>query len=317
MTTDEGSFTLFRFEWSVPGRLDVARAWSGMDKRDVSKPVLSLHEPAGTQRLRPVSGVLGNPRKWSAVFEWNGDPSAIEGADLTLDDALTVKLPTSDFRHRRRRFERVQLPVVGLEQAAGTSGPRPDTDVLAIHAAMVATWEEATEAQEEVARLRVENERVRGDARRDRARRESESARLHEAMAILRRMAAEALQREREAADQAAGRIEVLERRLSTAEAEGAHVRQRAEAAGKDHDEVIERERLQRAKLERLESTVGHLRSDLADAQERTRRATEDVERQRRKLAAVLDLVRDALGAADASDPDAGGSKSQVQTSLP
>jgi hypothetical protein len=223
---DQVSFTLFRFEHTAPRRLDLAGAWSGADRRDGAQPVLILHEPGGAHRLELVTGVLGNPRNWSAVFAWDGDPMTIERAELELGDGLRVNLPTSDFKRGRHRFERVQLPVVEPDRPAA---PPHGTDVLAVHAAMVAAWEEAAEAQEEVARLRVDTERARGEARRERARREAESARLRESVTAVRRLAEEALQRERETAQQGSAQVEELRAELAAARHELRQAREDAE----------------------------------------------------------------------------------------
>ena len=68
-----------------------------------------------------------------------------------------------------------------------------DSDVLAMHAALV-------KAQDEVAEARAETERVRAHARQERMRRQADVARLHESMHELRRLAEGSLEKEREKA---------------------------------------------------------------------------------------------------------------------
>ena len=249
--TAQASFTLLRFEWTPPDRLDVAGTWFGVENGDLSNATLILYGSRSVHRLEPVQGVSGHMRNWSAVFSWRGDPESVERAELVLGSALVVELPSSDSKQARRRFGRTRLAVRELEQqGAAASGPEVDGDVLAVHAAMVAAQEEAAEARDELARLQAEVERAREQAKRERARRESDAARLHEAMGTLRGLAEDSLQKEREATRRVSSQLDEVEASISGAQAEAAQLREQAQAAVAGRDEAAEQVRLQHGEIE-------------------------------------------------------------------
>jgi len=270
--TAQASFTLLRFEWTPPDRLDVAGTWVGVENGDLSNATLILHGPRSVHRLEPVQGVSGHMRNWSAVFSWPGDPESVERAELVLGSTLVVELPSSDSKQARRRFGRTRLAVRELEQqGAAASGPEVDGDVLAVHAAMVAAQEEAAEARDELARLQAEVERARELAKRERARRESDAARLHEAMGTLRGLAEDSLQKEREATRRVSSQLDEVEASISGAQAEAAQLREQAQAAVAGRDEAAEQVRLQHSEIERLRAKLDQLTRDARELSERAR----------------------------------------------
>lgn len=109
--TDQISFTLLRFEWTPPDRLDVVGSWAGVDQGDLSQAALVLHGRSGTHRLEAVRGSFDSMRNWSAVFAWDGDPASIERAEVMLGRSLVVELPASNSKQTRRRFRRTSLTV--------------------------------------------------------------------------------------------------------------------------------------------------------------------------------------------------------------
>ncbi len=309
-TTEQVSFTLLRFEWTPPDQLDVAGAWTGIDRSDLTDATLVLHGRGSMHRLEAIRGVSNNSRNWSAGFAWRGDPESIERAELVLGSSLVVELPASNSKQARRRFGRTQLPVRELaeQRSHPASDPAPGVvDVLALHAAMVAAQDEVAEARDELARLRAETERAREQAKRERARRESDMARLQESMNTLRRLAENSLEKEREATRGVSTQLDELEAAASNFRAEALQLREQAQAqaAVAGRDEAAEQISLQKAEIERLRSKLDQL---ARDSRELSERAQAEVKEARARLASVeAELV-----AARASGAEADGLRSEL-----
>ena len=123
---------------------------------------------------------------------------------------------------------------------------------------MVAAQEEAAKLRDERARLIADAESARQQAKHEREQRERDVVRLHEALNSLRRLAEDALRKEREATRSVSTELDELEAFVSTSQAE----------------------------MERL-------RSELADARQELQRATEEGNRLRSTFAALRDVIDD------------------------
>ena len=315
--TEQVSFTLLRFEWTPPDQLDVAGAWTGVDRSDLTDATLVLYGRGGLHRLEAVRGVSQSSRNWSAGFAWSGDPAAIERAELVLGDSLVVELPSSNSKQARRRFGRMQLPVreLGEQRAVAARDAAPgDTDVLALHAAMVAAQDEVAEARDEHARLKAEAERAREQARRERARRESDVARLQEEMKTLRRLAESSLEKEREATRGVSTQLDELEVAASSLRAEAIHLREQEQAAIAERDAALEQLRMHEPETERLRAKLDQL---ARDSRELSERAQAEVKEARARLVSVeaeLVAVRAAGGEADQLRQELAGAQREIES---
>jgi hypothetical protein len=244
---DEVAFSLSRFGWTPPNQVDVTGAWHGVERRDMlSSPVLVLHTPGRTHRLEAVDGDFTRTRHWSAAFIWQGDPESVDRAELEVGGAWVVELPAAG--QGRRRLGRVVLPVRELERpGAGSEMVSADSDVLALHAALV-------EAQDELAEARDETERVSAHARQERMRRESDVARLQESMSELRQLAQRSFEKERE---EARARLDGVMSELAAAEG-------RAVEADELRSELATAQR----KVELAETEINRLRAQLLAVRE-------------------------------------------------
>jgi hypothetical protein len=305
---EQVSFSLVRFEWTPPDRLEVVGAWVGVDRDDLSKVMLSLYGPRSTHRLQAIGGNLANMRNWSAVFAWTGDPDTVERAELVVGETLVVDLPVSNSKQPRRRFGRTSLPVRDVEpQTPEPSAPAADADVLALHAAMVAAQDEAAEARDVLARVEAEGERAREQAKRERTLRESDVARLHESMDTLRRLAEDSLQKEREATRRVSVQLHELEASTSGLREEAGQLIEQVQRAVAERDEATARleaagEEVARVRAQldgvdvdlaagrRAQEEAEELRSELARARQELERASADAERLRGKLAALREV---------------------------
>jgi hypothetical protein len=305
---EQVSFSLVRFEWTPPDRLEVVGAWVGVDRDDLSKVMLSLYGPRSTHRLQAIGGNLANMRNWSAVFAWTGDPETVERAELVVGETLVVDLPVSNSKQPRRRFGRTSLPVRDVEpQTPEPSAPAADADVLALHAAMVAAQDEAAEARDVLARVEAEGERAREQAKRERTLRESDVARLHESMDTLRRLAEDSLQKEREATRRVSVQLHELEASTSGLREEAGQLIEQVQRAVAERDEATARleaagEEVARVRAQldgvdvdlaagrRAQEEAEELRSELARARQELERASADAERLRGKLAALREV---------------------------
>jgi hypothetical protein len=310
---EQVSFSLVRFEWTPPDRLEVVGAWVGVDRDDLSKVMLSLYGPRSTHRLQAIGGNLANMRNWSAVFAWTGDPETVERAELVVGETLVVDLPVSNSKQPRRRFGRTSLPVRDVEpQTPEPSAPAADADVLALHAAMVAAQDEAAEARDVLARVEAEGERAREQAKRERTLRESDVARLHESMDTLRRLAEDSLQKEREATRRVSVQLHELEASTSGLQEEAGQLIEQVQRAVAERDEATARleaagEEVARVRAQldgvdvdlaagrRAQEEAEELRSELARARQELERASADAERLRGKLAALREVFEQAV----------------------
>jgi len=292
---DQISFTLLRFEWTPPDRLDVVGAWTGVDKTDLAEATLVLYGRGSVHRLEAVRGAFGSTRNWSAVFAWPGDPKSVERVELVVGSALVVELPSSNSKQARRRFGRTQLPVHELEQRSGPAGGQvADDDALAVHAVMVAAQDEAAEARAALSRLQADVGRVHDQAERERLRRESDVARLQESMSTLRRLAENSLEKEREATRALSTQLDEAEASAAAFRAEAAQLREQTQAAVGERDAAVEQFRMREPETERLRGKLDQLARDSRELSERSRTEVQEARARLATVEAELVAAKDA-----------------------
>lgn len=289
--TDEASFGLERFESTGAGTLRVAGAWNGIGRRPLGEPTLILVGPQGSERMDALEGAPGNPRHWSATFPWGGDPATIQRAELELGGNLLIELPAPPSPVGHRRFGRTLIPV----REVAPADVAVDGDLLSLHAAVVAARDDAAAALEALDSSQADLERERDAARRERSRHEGESARLREAMEVLRSLAESSLEKERAATNQLTAEVNELEATLAAERADANALREERDAALSARDEAIEKLRDDAAVLERFRAALG-------EAQQLSALSAEKAEAEFEQLHAALSENQRAADAARAEN---------------
>jgi hypothetical protein len=219
------TFSLERFSWGAPDRLELAGTFDGLDSAPTGAAVLVLAGPTGTYRLTAapgdVSGVPANGEPWFAAFVWHEAPAAFEAAVLELGDGLAVDLPTpgtdaSDVALdvRSASFEDAAEPAAAPEQ-------------LGAEAERLTLWEDLHEAREHARRLGEELARARDDLATELEGRAEDAARYRAGLAQIREAAEAALQEQADGMSAATAEAEQLREQLATARAEAEDARRR------------------------------------------------------------------------------------------
>src|SRR5919108_1981639 len=204
------TFSLERFAWGAPDRLEVAGTFAGMDEAPADAPELVVHGRERVHRLRAVPDRVSGPpeegRLWSAEFAWQEPPEAFDGAELQFGSELVVQLPAVD-----------DLDATA-ELAVRTSEPgRPGgAERLRLEAELLAAQEEARELRAAVERLREELARAREDLKGEHERHAVDAERFREGLARVQRSAETAI---KEAQDTIQERDAALEQARAEAEA--------------------------------------------------------------------------------------------------
>src|SRR3954447_16262350 len=80
------TFSLERFSWGAPDRLEVTGVFSGVADEASGDPVLAVHGPDGTHRLPAIPEAEAGPpadgARWTASFAWQEAPVAFRRARL-------------------------------------------------------------------------------------------------------------------------------------------------------------------------------------------------------------------------------------------
>ncbi len=211
-----------------------------------------------------AESVRRTARTWHAAFAWDGDPSAIREATLEVGDRLTVDL--GPHPSKRRRLGRTTRPVLAL---VANPSPAPDAGaedgMLSVHAALVAAREDLAQATDEVEVARQQARRAREDADRERERRQHEAGRHHDALNMLKRVAAEAVGTERDRLQEQTAEIERLKEALAVAAGEAAGAQQQADASVRERAQIAESARAEiessRGELAQAKQEIGGLRA--------------------------------------------------------
>ncbi len=290
------SFDLERFRWVEEGRLEVVGRWSGLRGRR-GRPVLNV----GGRR---VAGQVAAEDPWRAIFLYDGDPGAMDGAELELG-RIVVDLPRPRRLRRRATTEgpaadsgelaaalakldalREDLAAAQAEAAAA----REDAATARAELASVPTAKGDASGADEIATLRAELEAARADADalREHATDESELAGLRLAHGSLRASheqledEVEALRRVREERDRLAGELEQL--RAAGADEErakadlGEVIRQlqdRASESDSAREHLMGELTAAREEMAALRSTLDAREAELAEARSDAERRVE------------------------------------------
>jgi hypothetical protein len=225
------AFEVDRFEWTARDRLELAGRWVGLRGQRFMRPALTVESAEGNRRMlallehKPWAPDADGP--WIAAFPWDGDPVALDMAELAVAPSIAVRLPPPD--------------------APGGSARRAPAKRTATRAR--GTKLELETARAEAADLRERLSQARDEARelgegleraRDRAGQEREAAleARDGAEAEMRRLEAERDDARAEAAslrDEAGSGLRSLEAERDAAVAEVAAVR---ESLGRERSEL-------------------------------------------------------------------------------
>jgi hypothetical protein len=258
------AFEVDRFEWTASDRLELAGRWVGLRGQRFMRPALTVESAEGNRRMlallehkpwAPDAETL-----WIAAFPWEGEPVALDMAELAVAPSIAVELPPPGAPGGRPRRK------PGGRTASRARGAGPELDAARSEAAGLR--ERLTQARDGARQLGEELERAR-----DRARHEREAAleARDDAEAGLRRLEAE-----RDAARaELAGLRETLARQRS--ELEG-----RRDAAVRERDDWKTRAAAARAERDAAitarDAAIAE-RHDLAPAATATQRPRGDADR--------------------------------------
>jgi DNA repair exonuclease SbcCD ATPase subunit len=240
VTAKHAAFVMEQFRVVAPGRLEVEGRWEGVHGVDLDRAVLML-QGAGRRDRVEADAVRRTPNTWRAVFAWDGEPAAIDRAQLEVGDRLLVEIRARP--SARRRLGRAASPVLPLEPRARAEDGGPDADIVSLQAALVAAEDQLAVAKDETEIAREAARRARKDAERERGRRESEAIRLHAALDKLKQVADDALRAERARVAEQAGEIERIEHELTGARAESESVRNELAQRRQQHEQMEARNR--------------------------------------------------------------------------
>jgi DNA repair exonuclease SbcCD ATPase subunit len=242
VTAQRAAFVMEQFRVVAPGRLEVEGRWEGVHGVDLDRAVLVLEAKGRVDRVE-ADAVRRTPNTWHAVFAWNGEPAAIDRAQLEVGDRLLVEIRARP--SARRRLGRAESPVLRLDPRARATAEDdgPDADIVSLHAALAASEDQLAVAKEETEIAREAARRAREDAEREHGRRESEATRLHAALDKLKQVADNALRAERARVAEQAGEIERIEHELTGVRAESESLRNELAQRQQEHEQIEARNR--------------------------------------------------------------------------
>jgi hypothetical protein len=258
----EISFELARFSWTPPGLLEVTGRWSGLEGRRLGRPALTLAIGDERRRLTALpGGHLRGSGEWRATFAHDGEPEAIDGAELEVGRRLVVDLPPPRRRRERpdetalteerRRREAAEATlaerdaeIIGLRDEAETAIAERESEIEKLRETLAAAEAERGALQLEAAQVRAdlvardqelaaareEAEAARDDAEQRLAAERAAATEVHEKLATAREeaqtsIAGEAQETERLRAELEAAREET-ERLVAAERAETARLRE-------------------------------------------------------------------------------------------
>jgi hypothetical protein len=90
-------FELERFEWTAPGRIELAGRWSEVRARRFMRPTLTLEGDGEQYRLLALlehkPWAPEDEQQWIAAFAWEGEPGELDSAHLAVATGVEVTLP--------------------------------------------------------------------------------------------------------------------------------------------------------------------------------------------------------------------------------
>jgi hypothetical protein len=208
------TFSLERFAWDTPDRLEVSGWFSDIVVDAPEPPTLVVRADDTSLRLPAVGKRLSGPpregRHWSAAFAWDDAPAAFEHARLELGE-MVVDLPQPRPRRARRGDQILDVRRAGVpDRPARTAA----TDRLALQTAQLLVREETTTLRNTVDQLQRDLERAHADVEAERRQRAADSERFRDGLARVRAAAEEAIAAERATAADAARELDGARRRL-------------------------------------------------------------------------------------------------------
>jgi hypothetical protein len=208
------TFSLERFAWDTPDRLEVSGWFSDIAADPSEPPILVVRASDTSLRLPVVPKRLTGPprdgRHWSAAFAWDDAPAAFEGARLVLGE-MVVDLPQPRPRRARRGEQVLDVRVAGVP---GRPDKTADADRLALQTAQLLVREETTSLRNTVEQLQRELERAQADLEAERRQRAADSERFRDGLAQIRASAEEAVAAQQATAAHAARELDDACRRL-------------------------------------------------------------------------------------------------------
>jgi predicted nuclease with TOPRIM domain len=262
------SFTLARFEWVTPDRLEVEGSWHGV--RRLVRATLVVEVDGKRRRLRALPEDPGTPEQWTAAFPWEGEMPKLPGAELEVGRGIVVDLPRP--RRTKARGESAPsapIPATSRAEREADSADEPrQTRAAAAQAESATLRREVDALRAEVDTLRDEVKTLRTRAEEAETEAEAQRGRAEEAAAEAETLRGEAdtLRGEadtlRSRADEAAAEAETLRAGGGAEDADG--LRARAEEA----DAL-------RARAERAEQEAETLRARAEEADALRSRADE------------------------------------------
>jgi hypothetical protein len=292
------AFTLERFEWTAPDRLEVVGKWEGLKGRRMAHPFLLVEIEGRRRRLPALPGGQLTADGWRAAFAWDGEPVELQAAELHVGRNLVVELPAPRRRRSRPRREAAQ-PRPTAPPIAEPEVPEADAERLR------AELEESAAARrtllDEAAALRLELGTIRSRLDELEEERDGMAARLAEhegALAARERDVAQAIEaRDAAVAEVAAARQAVAELRADgerrDVQARDALAEARADA---DHREEQAREAATADVEQRLAEerrAAAEVRDKLATARAETQRALDAEAAESERLRASLTQARE------------------------
>jgi signal transduction histidine kinase len=239
MRTDVGSerFVLERFAWAGPDRLELSGRFVDFGRPPGGTPVLVVHGAQQVHRLPAApdadSEEPEDGESWHAAFTWVEPPEPFSSAELELGD-LTVTLPDPG---GDEGAEEQPLPVRRPEPVEGASR-------IGLESELLAAREEVRELRETAEREHEELERAQAALEAERERRAADGERFRTGLAQVRTTAEEALEAtaaERDALRDEVTRLEAEARDAAQALASLSTVRESAEAAAADAEQLLGR----------------------------------------------------------------------------
>jgi hypothetical protein len=303
---DRPTFSLERFGWGAPDRLEVAGTFSGLSEAHTAEPVLAVHAQDGTHRLPAISELRPpiDGARWTASFAWMEPPVAFEHARLELGAEFTVDLPAPG--------EAANGDALAIEPAhesdgaapAPTAGPHGAAGIdeaaqrLRLEAQLLEAAEQLEETRATARRAEEALARVQADLSAERERHTADAERFREGLAKVRASAEEALgaaaAARSQAQEQAQADIAALRERVAALEPAGAELgatRAELEAVGSDLAEA-------RGELDEARSDRDDARSRLDEARSERDDARSGLDDVRGELDAALGALADVRAGA-------------------
>jgi hypothetical protein len=165
------AFEVDRFEWTASDRLELAGRWVGLRGQRFMRPALTVESAEGNRRMlallehKPWAPDADSP--WIAAFPWEGEPVAVDMAELAVAPSIAVDLPPPGARPRRKPAARG----APRKRAAAPGLDATRTEVADLRERLTQARDAARELSEELerARDRARHERDAAVAARDEA----------------------------------------------------------------------------------------------------------------------------------------------------